>query len=140
MILTVIRGLPGSGKSTFARNRYKCLYVEDDMYYYKEGVYNYTHDLYQEAFVWLIEMVKDALDFKLDVTVGSVFPEFRDVATFHKIADQYGAQFHVLKCVGDFENIHSVNEKDIQDMKDRWDDYPGEIVVYPEKPKERIVG
>ena len=51
--LQIIRGLPGSGKTSLAIDRYShLLRIETDMFFMRKGKYTFTLDLNKKAVKW----------------------------------------------------------------------------------------
>ena len=127
--LTIIRGLPGSGKSTYAKKNYNCLILENDMFHIKSGEYCYSRDKMPEAISWCDSICENALSLGMDVVVANTFIKKNFVDSYRKLADKYDADFEVIRCVADFGNVHDVPKFVLEDMKNGFEDYDGEIVV-----------
>ena len=67
MKLTIIRGLPGSGKSTYAKKNYNCLILEQDMFFIRNGQYCYNANSIRRAVEWCKSMCEHALQLGMDV-------------------------------------------------------------------------
>lgn len=75
MELVLIRGLPGSGKSTYARRFYSgYVHCEADHYFYdKDGVYRYNPDLIRQAHAACQKKAREALRSGKSVVVSNTF-------------------------------------------------------------------
>lgn len=129
MTLTIIRGLPGSGKSTYAKKNFNCLILENDMFHMHDGVYDYSKDDMPFAINWCISMCEQALLRNMDVVVCNTFTKRIFVENYKKMAERYGANFSVIRMANDFGNIHNVPLSVLESMKNNFDDYPNEKVI-----------
>ncbi|CAM3628928.1 ATP-binding protein [Vibrio aquimaris] len=118
--LIIVRGLPGSGKSTLAKTLGMNHY-EADMYFINEhNEYQFNPDDIAKAHSWCKRMVRKSLKNKQSVVVANTFVMKWEIIPYFKMARQYGAEFEVIECNGNYENIHGVDAKTIADMKARW--------------------
>lgn len=132
MILYLIRGLPGSAKTTVAQS-IGCLHLEMDMFFVNNGKYQFdglsipaVADACQQA-------CEDALEMEMDVVVSNTFTRKWEMDAYVDLAEEYNAELRVYKCIGEFKNSHDVPEASLQNMKDRWEDFPGEIEITTEQ-------
>jgi len=126
-MLVLVRGLPGSGKSTFARKLEYFEHVEADMFFVtKDGQYIYNPDLIKDAHNWCQETTFKALADGWDVVVSNTFSRIWEMEPYFKMAKTFGMQLTVIKMEGNFETIHNVSADAIQRMRERWEDYVGE--------------
>lgn len=132
MKLTVVRGVPGSGKSTFCRSEFPdAFHVENDMFHVRNGVYSFDQKRQKNAVSWCMDMCKAALGQGMDVVVSNTFTKRRYVAVYMRIAADAGAAFAVYRMAGEFENEHGVPDEVLENMKNGFEDWPGETVVAP---------
>ena len=68
MILRLIRGIPGSGKSTVSK-KYPCLHLENDMFAMHDDRYVFDSDRHKECINAVHEMTEKALSLDCDVLV-----------------------------------------------------------------------
>ena len=118
--LTIVRGLPGSGKSTFAKTL-GVNHFEADMYFINEkGEYQFDSNAISKAHAWCKKKVLQSLKNRESVVVANTFVMKWEIIPYHKMARQYGAEFEVVECQGDYGNIHGVDSNKIAEMKKRW--------------------
>lgn len=127
-MLYIIRGLPGSGKTTIAR-KIGCSHFEADMYFYNNGKYEWDPKKLPSAHMWCKTMVTQQLKRNLDVVVSNVFSKCWMIDEYIKIAKLTNTEYKVIKIVGDHGNIHSVPQEVIDKMKEEWEDFDGEQTI-----------
>lgn len=129
MKLILIRGLPGSGKSTFAKT-FNCFHVESDMFFIRDGKYEWTASKNAEAARNREQFVRLALQCNMDVVVSDVFYQTSEIEPYIKMAQEYRADFTVYKMNNSFRNIHNVSQVQLEIFKKRWEEFPSEIVMH----------
>ncbi len=123
--LYLIRGLPGSGKSTFAEtlaeslNAVRC---EADMYFVRHGEYRFDAPLLSEAHQWCQNYAVSFLQSGVDVIVSNTSTTEKEVETYKKIAEEYGAKFVSLVVENRHggKNVHNVPEEALTRMQQRF--------------------
>lgn len=126
MRLTIVRGLPGSGKTTYTKKHFDCLHLENDMMWVVDGKYEFKPEIYVEQKTHLRYLVREALGFGIDVVVSSTFITAADIDAYRNLAEAYKADFKVIRCSGSFKSTHEVPEVRFQQMAADFEDYPGE--------------
>lgn len=128
--LILVRGLPGSGKSTFAA-KMGIPHFEADMYFYKIGNGNYRFDPKHlaDAHDWCYDLTQHHLKTS-DVVVSNTFTRQRELNHYLELK-AYGecSEVIVYRCTGNYGSVHGVPEETLQKMKARFVDYDGEILV-----------
>lgn len=127
--LTIIRGVPGSGKTTYAKKNFRCLILEQDMFHERDGFYQWSGAAMRDAVKWCSKTAHDALRLGMDVCVVNTFTKREYVETYRRMAAETGASFNVIRVEGDFENVHSVPPGAMSAMRRIFEDWPGETVV-----------
>ncbi len=133
-ILYLIRGLPGSGKTTLALKLYhyytdfRCnqnvCWVETDFYFNIDGEYKFDASKLGEANDWNQRQVANDMKNKASVIiVSNNFSHLWELEPYEEMAKAYGYQVQILHCEGQFKNRHQVPEENIQKMRANWEPY-----------------
>ena len=137
-ILTIIRGAPGSGKSTAAQCMFPgTLLLENDQFLITDGKYIWSKERLREAIAFCMSTTKIALERGRDVVVANTFTKVEYIEHYQEIADKAGAKLEVYRCIGDFKNVHGLDDEMVQKFKDSMEDWPGEVLVDPKEIAEK---
>ncbi len=130
--LFIIRGLPGSGKSTFAKeiisNVKNCTHYEADMFFVQDGQYNYDRNKIGSAHEWCLSKVKEDLMDGKTVIVSNTFTTLREMSPYIDFCKSNSIPFVVYRMTKNYGNIHNVPEEIVKKMNDRFQNYPGEVI------------
>jgi predicted kinase len=129
--LYIVRGVPGSGKSTFALNLVGSdfLVCEADKYFMIDGEYKFDGSKLKEAHESCRTMVetymKDSLmndQFYREIAVSNTFTQEWEMQPYFDLAKQYGYMVFsiIVENRHGGENQHGVPAEAIQRMKDRF--------------------
>ena len=134
--LILVRGLPGSGKTSWSEDNYPADYYETDMYWLRpDGEYDFNVTLLRQAHEWCRNICELCMkDEFISVVVSNTFSQLWEMQPYLDMAEEYGYEVEVRKMMGDYGSIHDVPQKTIDKMKERWEDYPGEIETWSEVP------
>jgi predicted kinase len=117
--LILIRGLPGSGKSTMAKERFpNHRHLETDQYFEREGKYQYDVKKMPEAHAWCQARAKELLKQGHDVVVSNTFTQRWEMGPYLKM----GYPATILTATGQYANVHGVPAEKIEQMKKRWEE------------------
>ena len=121
-ILYIVRGVPGSGKSTFAKSL-GCPVFEADMFFMKDGVYKFEADKLKMAHNWCaIQTQKAMVDDVPKIAVSNTFTQEWEMETYNKLSEENG--YMVFSVIVENRhggvNEHGVPEDKLQAMKDRF--------------------
>jgi predicted kinase len=131
-ILTLVRGLPGSGKSTFANtitNKFS-ICEADKFFYDKEGNYNFDGSKLREAHKWCREQVEIRMkdnqineQFYPHIVVSNTFTQQWEMDIYFGLANQYG--YKVFSIIVENRhggvNQHGVPDDKLEQMKNRFE-------------------
>jgi predicted kinase len=130
-ILTLVRGLPGSGKSTFANfvwNEY-AICEADKFFYDKEGNYNFDATKIKLAHVWCFNQVRTRMEdnklnpqFYPEIVVSNTFTQEWEMEKYYELAEEYG--YKVFSIIVENRhggiNQHGVPAEKLEQMKNRF--------------------
>jgi len=128
--LHIVRGLPGSGKTTLAARLTKDSYCADDYFTAPDDTYHFNASKLPEAHAQCQACVKAAMLRKLPIiAVHNTFTQAWEIAPYLELAreNDYSVVFHSLFDGGlsDAElaqrNVHGVPAEAIARMRARWE-------------------
>lgn len=123
-MLVLIRGIPGSGKSTFAKE-FKVgwkHFEADDFWEGREFSPKFLHLAHKSC----QEKTREALEEGFNVVVANTFVRTWEMQPYFDMTDGLAV---VYRMDTEFKSIHDVPQSTIDRMKKRFEDYPGEIRV-----------
>jgi predicted kinase len=125
--LYIIRGVPGSGKSTKARELLaknpKLKHFEADMFFERSGPYKFNPAKIKDAHHWCQNEVRTSLKEGHSVIVSNTFTKIWEMVAYIQMAKENGATVEVLTLDGGYENVHGVPKEKVQEMRDRFEKY-----------------
>lgn len=130
MQLILVRGLPGAGKSTFARKHYPdLLHVEADMLRMSNFMYIWEISETVQKYKACEEIAETCLKNNADCVVVNIFITHRNIIPYEKLAKKYGAELTVITMKTQYISEHNVPLEAMQKMKEAWEPYEGESIV-----------
>jgi len=128
--LVVLRGIPGSGKSTIARELYAgYLHCEADQYFMDNGVYRFDPTRIKEAHADCQRRVRDGLSGGFNVVVSNTFIKLWELQPYIDMANELKIPAKVFRCGGNYGSVHGVPEAVIQRMLTTYEPYPTELLL-----------
>ncbi len=122
MKLILVRGLPGSGKSTLAKKLAEMsgLHFEADMYFMKDGKYEFDISKLAEAHAWCQRETRHWLNEGATVTVSNTFTTIKELRPYFDIAKEFSIVPNVVLAQANFGSVHDVPIETLERMKQRF--------------------
>ena len=121
----LIRGLPGSGKSTVAKLFDKALHFEADMYFLDaDGNYQFDASKIKNAHNWCRHSVMDAMkEGHPIVVVSNTFTQEWEMDVYYLLAEELGYRVTsmIVENRHDGKNIHGCPDDKIEQMRNRFE-------------------
>jgi predicted kinase len=116
--LVLVRGIPGSGKSTYVKNNLKGYNsYEADMFHMKNGKYAFDRKNLPAAHKWCFDKTKKDLEDGKKVVVSNTFINKKEVDRYLDMAKELGKTYEVLRTSKEYGSIHNVPKEVIDKMK-----------------------
>lgn len=127
--LYIIRGLPGSGKSTMAQMIYQChkdsaAHREADQYFTLFNNGQFSPTLLGDAHAWCQREIDKGMQKRKEaVIVSNTFIRRWEYQPYIEMATLHGYSVQIIECKGQFTSIHNVPEHTIAKMRANWEEY-----------------
>jgi broad-specificity NMP kinase len=118
--LIIIRGLPGSGKTTLAKKiaaNHGFVHHEVDHYFEGTEGYVFVPARLGSAIAWCQEKVRSSLANGCNTVVSNVFTKLSAIQEYRDIASEFGAVVTVLECEGDYGSVHPIPSAKLARMR-----------------------
>ncbi len=134
MKLIIIRSPSGFGKTTYAHKLLATLpaksgHFEADMFFMKNGKYEFNPSKLKDAHAWCKANVESYLIQNTDVIVSNTFTQLWEVQPYLDMAKKYGAEVVIYRMTKNYGNTHGVPEDKVKQMIARMEDIAGEVLV-----------
>lgn len=137
MKLTIVRGIPGSGKTWWAEQLAHdtgALLLEGDRLRMRDGRYVYKPEEVYNINGVTNAMLKSVAKYNADVIVTGTFLYARTVHWIVSLAQNfcpYHVKVRVVRMTGRFQNKHGIRDDIVEGMASAIEDYPGEELTAP---------
>lgn len=122
--LILLRGLPGSGKSTVAKlfGDDSCHY-EADMFFVKDGIYEFCPSKLKDAHTWCKDKTMKAMKAGYPtVIVSNTFTQEWEMESYYRMAEEH--DYRVVSLIvenrHDGKNVHDCPEDKVEIMRNRF--------------------
>jgi len=146
LTLTLIRGLPGSGKSTKAASLKKSTgadWFEADMFFDTINGYQWNRDLLHQAHQWCQLNTLQSLYAGRSVIVSNTFTTIKEMQPYLDILNTANSsekypRLRIIEMRTQYESIHNVPKETLQKMSSRWQEIPSTALAPFLATKETI--
>lgn len=121
--LVLIRGLPGSGKTTAARGWADFGYDhhEADQYFEHHGEYRFDKDSLADAHAWCLSKTKRSMRHQQNCVVSNTFSQLWEMQPYIDLAKHFHYKLEIVEAKGLWPSIHNVPQEVIDRMRARWE-------------------
>ena len=132
MRIYLIRGVPGSGKSSLAQTI--CgpngRIFEADQFFVEDGEYQFDIDELFRAHLWCFSSFREAIISDLDtVIVSGTFLTIKKLRPYVKECANIGIMPQIITCEANFGDVHNVPDYVKERHKQRFDYRAGEVLL-----------
>ena len=128
MTITIIRGVSGSGKTTYAK-KIEALHLENDMFCMQDGVYEFDFDEIKGRAGHCLRLAKLAAKTECDIVISNTFTQVWEMQPYLDLAKKHKANLKVIALKTKYKNTHGVPDFAIERMYARWEDFKGEKII-----------
>ena len=128
-VLIILRGLPGSGKTSFAKYMFSNNVFEADQYFYdKDGNYNFDASKLHAAHLDCQKRVEDLMkmsettQYGSEIVVSNTATTEKELKPYYDLAEKY--DYKVVSLIVEnrhgSKNVHNVPDEKLEQMKNRF--------------------
>jgi predicted kinase len=120
--LTLVRGLPGAGKSTFAKTL-GGIHIEADHYFMKDGEYKFDASKLKQAHEYCRISAEGWMMEGYNIVVSNTFTQEWEMDAYHELAGKYGYRVYsiIVENRHNGVNEHGVPADKLEQMKNRFE-------------------
>ena len=121
--LIILRGLPSSGKTSFAQLIEPRAICSADDYHYQDGVYNWKPERVKASHEWCNRKCRRYMQLSLPkIVIANTNTTQGEMNPYEEMANEYGYRvYHIIvEKRHQNKNSHGVPEETIEKMRDRF--------------------
>lgn len=122
--LILLRGLPGSGKTTLGYAIGVVPLSADDYFYDESGNYNFDASKLRAAHNWCRLRTEQQMEDGVDtIVVANTFTQKWEMDGYYELANQYGYRVHsvIVENRHGGVNVHNVPDDKVKQMQERFE-------------------
>ncbi len=124
MELILIRGIPGSGKSTFADTFHTHTHLETDMFFIqKDGEYLFNPHQLEKAHQWCKAETINAIKRKENIVISNTFIQFWEMEEYLLLGKSAGYALRIIEMTTRYDSIHDIPYDTLNKMKNKFEEY-----------------
>ena len=123
-VLYIVRGIPGSGKSTFAKTLGGQHYEADMFFIDENGVYNFDFTKIKDAHQWCQSFVKSDMILEYPkIVVSNTFTQEWEMQPYIDMAKEHGYKVFTIVVENRHGGVneHNVPEQVLENMRNRFE-------------------
>ena len=123
-VLYIVRGVPGSGKSTFAKQLTANIFEADHYFYDNDGNYNFIPSEIKEAHKECQQFVGFAMESNIQkIAVSNTFTQEWEMEPYFELAKKHSYKVFTIVVENRHGGVnqHGVPEDKIEQMKNRFE-------------------
>lgn len=118
-ILYLIRGVPGSGKTTYAKTLGIPDHYEADKWFDANG--GYDPEKIKQAHEWCQEKARQAMEAGRPCVVSNTFTRLWEMEYYRAVAKRLGYEVREVVMRGEWQNVHGVPHDKVRQMRERFE-------------------
>jgi predicted kinase len=120
--LILVRGLPGAGKSTFAKTL-GGIHIEADHYFMKDGEYKFDASKLKQAHEYCRTSTEGWMVEGHNIVVSNTFTQEWEMDAYYELAGKYGYRVYsiIVENRHNGVNEHGVPADKLEQMKNRFE-------------------
>jgi predicted kinase len=120
--LILVRGLPGAGKSTFAKTL-GGIHIEADHYFMKDGEYKFDASKLKQAHEYCRTSTEGWMIEGYNIVVSNTFTQEWEMDAYYELAGKYGYRVYsiIVENRHNGVNEHGVPSDKLEQMKNRFE-------------------
>ena len=129
--LLLIRGLPGSGKTTLSNipEYENYVKIEADQFWDVDGVYTFKEEFLNYAHEWCRGSTSYFMNRGKDVIVSNTFLTSYTMFNYYELSLKFGYEFEIINCNNNYGTIHDVPKETLDYMGERWQELDTESFI-----------
>ncbi len=125
MELILIRGIPGSGKSTFADSFHDHTHFETDMFFVqRNGKYIFDPKQLEKAHQWCKNETINAIARQKNIVISNTFIQFWEMEEYLFLGKSAGYSIKIIEMTTRYESVHDIPIETLNKMKNKFEEYP----------------